>query len=194
MSRLPSKLMQGVIEAGRGIFTRLQQLDAQIAARTLEDFEAWSGGPADRPLAVRAALEEVVRAARPEGRMLLLHHWATWCAPCATELPEVARLVSRVLGHVDVVIVGWERFSDEGPFEASLARVGEAARTAGLSWSTLVVDCTPEALFDALALADTTVPQTTLLDVDGAVLGHWTSALTAADVATIEAIALGRTP
>lgn len=30
------------------------------------------------------------------GRTLILHFWASWCAPCQTEIPEIARLEARL--------------------------------------------------------------------------------------------------
>ena len=54
------------------------------------DFAALAGQPGFSPKAVR-------------GRVLLLHFWATWCAPCEAEMPALERL-SHTLRHPDFVL------------------------------------------------------------------------------------------
>jgi thiol-disulfide isomerase/thioredoxin len=40
-----------------------------------------------------------------EGKRTLVNVWATWCAPCKKELPELQKLYDRVKGRSDVAIV-----------------------------------------------------------------------------------------
>lgn len=69
-----------------------------------------------------APLEEVAPAAveaalRPEnGRARVVHVWASWCAPCVAELPELAAGLKRRSDRVDIVLL-----SLDGPNEARAA-------------------------------------------------------------------------
>jgi thiol-disulfide isomerase/thioredoxin len=52
-----------------------------------------------------------VRIPDPQGRVVVLAFWTTWCLPCRWELPEIARLHERFAADPRVVIwavdVGW---------------------------------------------------------------------------------------
>jgi thiol-disulfide isomerase/thioredoxin len=52
-------------------------------------------GPDDRP----------VRLADYKGEVLVVNLWATWCAPCKTEMPSLARLQSSLPAGVQVLPV-----------------------------------------------------------------------------------------
>jgi thiol-disulfide isomerase/thioredoxin len=56
------------------------------------------------------------------GRVLVLHFWASWCAPCLKELPQVERFArdTRRRG-VDVVSVSLDEPSAEGAAAVALA-------------------------------------------------------------------------
>jgi thiol-disulfide isomerase/thioredoxin len=43
------------------------------------------------------------RLADYQGRWVVINYWATWCAPCVAEIPEIAAF-SRA--HPDVVVIG----------------------------------------------------------------------------------------
>ena len=52
-----------------------------------------------------------------KGRYVLLNLWATWCAPCVSELPALARLQGAVPGlKVVAVDVGKDKPADAGAF------------------------------------------------------------------------------
>jgi thiol-disulfide isomerase/thioredoxin len=48
-----------------------------------------SSGPALRPATVEALRREI---ARPGARAVVLNVWATWCAPCREEFPDLVKL------------------------------------------------------------------------------------------------------
>jgi cytochrome c biogenesis protein CcmG, thiol:disulfide interchange protein DsbE len=116
--------------------------------------------PADLP-AVRSALE----AAR--GKPLVVNHWATWCAPCVSELPVLAESARAHEGKVRFLGISWDRFTEEGPVEATVSKVRATAAQAGLPYETLLYTGEPQALWDGLGLSARTIPQTFVLDAKG---------------------------
>lgn len=43
------------------------------------------------------------------GRMVLLNLWATWCAPCKTEMPSLDRLEAKLGGDLTVITLSLDR-------------------------------------------------------------------------------------
>lgn len=69
------------------------------------------GGPAHEPLDVGSRAPDfslptldgaTFESSGLEGRPAILNFWATWCAPCRTEIPELIELA----GAADVTVVG----------------------------------------------------------------------------------------
>jgi len=50
-------------------------------------------------VAVSAATGDTVHSEQYEGEVLLLNIWATWCAPCVTEMPSIQRLYDELAPH-----------------------------------------------------------------------------------------------
>ena len=46
-----------------------------------------------------------VRLADFRGKYVVLNFWATWCAPCVTEWPQVHQLAERLSDNEDVVVI-----------------------------------------------------------------------------------------
>lgn len=116
--------------------------------------------PADLP-AIRSALE----AAR--GKPLVVNHWATWCAPCVAELPILSESARKQEGRVRFLAVSWDRFTEEGPVEETLAKVRATAARAGLPYETLLYTGEPGPLWESLGLSARTIPQTFVFDASG---------------------------
>jgi len=62
------------------------------------------------------------------GKIVLLNYWATWCAPCIKEMPELNRLQKKYQDQGLIVIALSDedkerliKFADENPFIASAA-------------------------------------------------------------------------
>ncbi|MCS6873613.1 MAG: TlpA family protein disulfide reductase [Pyrinomonadaceae bacterium] len=42
---------------------------------------------------------------RPKGKPLLVNFWATWCAPCREEFPDLVKISNEYLGKIDVITI-----------------------------------------------------------------------------------------
>jgi peroxiredoxin len=76
-------------------------------------------GQAAPEFALRDAAGKVVTLKSLRGRPVLLNFWATWCAPCAKELPALERLSREMNGRLTVVAVSVD--SDWAPVKKFFA-------------------------------------------------------------------------
>ncbi|MBB4210883.1 thiol-disulfide isomerase/thioredoxin [Rhodothalassium salexigens DSM 2132] len=112
-----------------------------------------------------------------EGRVVLVNLWASWCAPCLTELPHLARLHTEMGGAAFQVVA------------VSLDREGRAKAQATLE----KVDATALPLYVDASMAlgqafgEGVMPVTVLVDAKGREVGRY---LGPADWASDEAKAL----
>ena len=123
------------------------------------DASVWSAGTASKP-----ALDSLVTlsgeplAAKLQGKKVLLHFWATWCAPCIVELPALDRLAAEMEGRgLVVVAVSLDRKTDD--LTRFLERQGTPAHL-------LIVQDTERKLAKPLGLK--ILPTTIVLGADGA--------------------------
>lgn len=60
-----------------------------------------------------------------DGQVVVLNFWATWCAPCITEMPSLARLQAAYANRpVKVVAISVDRATDEADARAFLTKHG----------------------------------------------------------------------
>lgn len=97
-----------------------------------------------------------------KGRVVLLNLWATWCAPCRKEMPELNRL-QKLLGSPDFEVVALSE--DLKGAEASAAFLKEI----GADNLALYVDPKATAL---AALQSVGLPTTLLIDRNGKEVGR----------------------
>ena len=115
---------------------------------------AWDGGaPADFTLPMLGGGE--VSLSDYRGQWVVVNYWATWCAPCRKEMPELSQLHD-ALEHVTVLGLAFEDAHDNS-FETYV-------RLAGVSYPILKVDIhhPPEPFGTPKAL-----PTTILIDPEG---------------------------
>jgi cytochrome c biogenesis protein CcmG, thiol:disulfide interchange protein DsbE len=65
-----------------------------------------------------------VSLAAYRGKVVLLNFWATWCAPCLTEVPRFAEWQRRYGGRRGLQIVGVSMDDEEPPVRAAYQRYG----------------------------------------------------------------------
>jgi len=115
---------------------------------------AWDGGaPADFTLPMLGGGE--VSLSDYRGQWVVVNYWATWCAPCRKEMPELSQLHD-ALEHVTVLGLAFEDAHDNS-FETYV-------RLAGVSYPILKVDIhhPPEPFGTPKVL-----PTTILIDPEG---------------------------
>jgi thiol-disulfide isomerase/thioredoxin len=119
--------------------------------------------PGTRRAAPPAMLEPVVPSGDPvqlltlKGDVVVLHFWATWCAPCREEFPEFAQYATsdRVPRGVDIFAISMDEKPDVIP--KFLSRIPKSP----------VIYMDPEGLADRLQV--TGYPTTIILDKAGRV-------------------------
>jgi thiol-disulfide isomerase/thioredoxin len=75
--------------------------------------EGWVTPDALQNMVVLDINNEEVALSQYASRPMLLHLWATWCAPCVTEIPSIARLTADYTPRGLVVVPLSEDFSTE---------------------------------------------------------------------------------
>jgi peroxiredoxin len=102
-----------------------------------------------------------VQLARWKGKLVVLNFWATWCAPCVKEMPELQRVQDQI-GPAALTILG---IGAEPP-----AAVRDFRKANGLRFALLAGSF--EAINAARALGDRqgVLPYTALLSPEGRVL------------------------
>ncbi len=123
----------------------------------------------DGSLPVVRSVDELIRLA-PRRGPVVLHFWATWCAACVRDMPEVHRLAQR-LGQRGISLVG-----------ASLDAPGKAGEVAaflekeqpGFDASAILDSPDPKPIVERLDPAwDAQLPATFLLDASGRTVGAY---------------------
>lgn len=107
-----------------------------------------------------------------KGKIVLLNFWATYCVPCAAEMPLLAQMQKRYKGKIVVLAASIDDPSDRGNLKAFLKK-----HQAGNL--TLMVGPTLDTLSD-LKLGS--LPDTLFFDAEGKLVGKSVGALKRADL------------
>jgi peroxiredoxin len=98
-----------------------------------------------------------MRLQEQRGRVVMLNFWATWCAPCRQEMPQLSRLYDRYRAS-GFVLLGVNIDDDVG-------RASDVATKLGLKFPVLLdTDKAVSRLYDLSSM-----PTTVLIDRDGRV-------------------------
>ena len=109
---------------------------------------------------LRDTAGRTVRLSDHRGKVVLVNFWATWCVPCAAELPHLERMYKQYDDDGFVVLA----ISMDGP--ESSANVGPQAQRYGLTFPVLLDE---ETRVVAVYNPKRTAPFTVLIARDGAV-------------------------
>ena len=99
-----------------------------------------------------------------QGKVVLLDFWATWCAPCVAEIPNIKRLREKFSANGRFEVVGFSLDDHE-------ASVAEFVRQQGLSWPQIMLG--PDESNSIRMLYNVgSIPATFLIDADGRVVAN----------------------
>jgi peroxiredoxin len=136
-----------------------------------------SGAGRAADFALRDTAGRTVRLSDYHGKVVLLNFWATWCVPCAAELPHLQRLYEQYREQGFIVLA----ISMDGP-ETS-ASVDSRARGYGLTFPVLLDE---ETRVVGVYNPKRTAPFTVMIGRDGAV-ARTREGYTAGDEIAVEA-------
>jgi len=132
-----------------------------------------SAGCAREPLlsVERVDLQALAKAVGPgsAGKPMLVNYWATWCAPCVAELPDLVELAQDHRGDARIVAVSMDLALPHNPAIKGAAEVEAFARQRGIDLPILVYDGTAEEASALLGLPGP-LPYTVAVDRSGKVV------------------------
>ena len=114
-------------------------------------------------------LEGLRRALTPNGKPLVINHWASWCDPCVDELPRLVRAAAGVADVGEFLGISWDLFDHPGDPLTVAKKVGAFADSVGVGYGSVLFAGEPSELFAALGLDSELIPQTVVLGLDGKV-------------------------
>jgi len=134
----------------KGTITELQNGDLQASDFTWKDS---LGNP--------HTLQEVL----DDGKIVVLNFWATWCTPCATELPVLAKL--RAENAEDVVFIGVSLDATDSAFSDVLLYTTDL----GLGYQQ-IVDPQGVLYYNYIRSTSVSIPQTFIINHSG-LITYW---------------------
>ncbi len=117
-----------------------------------------------------------------KGKWVVVNFWATWCAPCVKEIPDIAAFAKAQQDKVRVIgiAVDWD---ETGKPEADQRKVKAFAKKVGHTYPLVLGDDTSEKVFGKLK----GLPTTIVYDPNGKIAFQKTGTVTEALLARIVA-------
>ena len=114
---------------------------------------------------IRTLGNKTFRLADFNGKVMVINLWASWCGPCRREVPEYERVRKDYLGRDDVEFIG---LTVDDPADA--AKVDRFVQSTGFSF---LLGWADEEIAQILMNGRRSIPQTLVIDINGAVVNHW---------------------
>lgn len=112
----------------------------------------------------------------------VVHHFATWCDPCAEELPILAECLGEVGTQMRRIAISWDLFLMPVAPETAVHACRSFLERLDVRFDHLLVYTGPPAeLFASQGIAQGTVPFTDVRDATGSVVATFPDALFAPD-------------
>ncbi len=108
-------------------------------------------------------------ALTPNGKPLVINHWASWCDPCVDELPRLVRAAAGVADIGEFMGLSWDLFDHPGDPDAVAKKVASFADSVGVGYASVLFVGEPAELFAALGLDSELIPQTVVYAPDGTI-------------------------
>ena len=150
-------------------------LPLSLSCGKAADFRPLKVGDPAPPYAAVTVDGDTISLARMHGHAVVIKTWATWCPPCAAEMPGFQRLFA-MFGDSGLVVIGVS--VDQQGAEAS---VRDFVAQHALRF-TIAAD--PEQRISRV-FATIGVPETFLLDRDGRIIESWTGQMDPMSAAVI---------
>ncbi|SNR81564.1 Thiol-disulfide isomerase or thioredoxin [Methylobacillus rhizosphaerae] len=98
-----------------------------------------------------------------QGQILVVNFWATWCAPCRTEMPELAALSRQYAGRLTVLGISLDDSDQMRAFSAETP----------MPYPLLAADVEGMSLSKSLGNSKSVVPHTVIIDSNGRIAGSF---------------------
>lgn len=98
----------------------------------------------------------VQRLKELKGRWVVVNFWATWCAPCIKEIPEIAEFAKEHGNKIRVIGIALD-WDDSGKRDADEAKLKRAAKKFGHAYPLVLGDNTTEKVFGKIKGMPTTI-------------------------------------
>lgn len=97
--------------------------DADTELGVLENLPVAEGKPAP-DFVLRDVNDNLVRLSDFRGKTVVLNFWATWCAPCRAEMPDLQAIYEQRLPDNDFVVLAVDLEESRGPVEDFIDEFG----------------------------------------------------------------------
>lgn len=104
-------------------------------------------GTAANAFALKDSQGQLQRLEALKGKWVVVNFWATWCAPCVKEIPEIAEFAKSQGDKTRVIGIALDWYNDDQPTAAEEKKIRAAATKAGITYASVLGDDVTEKIF-----------------------------------------------